>query len=49
MRRTIFTAVLVDREDALDPACCAAEGLVDGVPEDALRQAPVEAAKRSAV
>ena len=42
MRRAILTAVLVDREDALDSACRAAEGLVYGVAQDALGQAPVE-------
>src|SRR6266446_1208174 len=43
MRRAILSAVLVDREDALDTASSAAESLVHRVPQDALGQAPVEA------
>jgi hypothetical protein len=43
MRRAILTAVLVDREHTLDSACRAAEGLVYGVAQDALGQAPVKA------
>ena len=43
MRRAPLTAVLVDREDTLDSACRAAEGLVHGISQDALGQAPVEA------
>src|SRR5207249_11093187 len=43
MRRATLPAVLVDREDALDPACRAAEGLVHGIAQDALGQAPVDA------
>jgi hypothetical protein len=43
MRRAILPAVLVDREDALDSTCRATEGLVYGVAQDALGQAPVEA------
>src|SRR5712691_814279 len=43
MRRAILTAVLVDREDTLDAAGRATEGLVHGVAQDALGQAPVEA------
>src|SRR2546426_157287 len=43
MRRAILTAVLVDREDALDSACRAAEGLVYGVAQDTLGEASVEA------
>src|SRR5207249_7485152 len=43
MRRATLTAVLVDREDALDSTCRAAEGLVYGVTQNALGQAPVQA------
>src|SRR5206468_12603532 len=43
MSRATLTAMLVDRADALDSACRAAEGLVHGVAQDALGQAPVEA------
>ena len=43
VRRATLTAVLVDREDALDSPCRAAEGLVHGVSQDALGQAPVKA------
>jgi len=43
MRRAILTAVLVDREDAQDSPCRAAECLVYGVAQDALGQASVQA------
>src|SRR5260221_13820623 len=43
MRRAILSAMLVDREDTLDTASCAAEGPVHRVPHNALGQAPVEA------
>src|SRR5258707_15520832 len=43
MRRTILTSVLMDGEDALDSASCAAAGLIDGVSQDPLGQAAVEA------
>src|SRR5438093_12603181 len=43
MRRAILPAVLVDREDALESPRRATEGLVHGVAQDALGQAPVEA------
>jgi hypothetical protein len=43
VRRAILAAVLVNRENALDTASRAPEGLVHRVPQNALGQAPVEA------
>jgi hypothetical protein len=48
MRGAVMAAVLMDREDALDPTGRSAERLVHGVSEDPLRQASTRA-KRSAV
>jgi hypothetical protein len=41
--RAVMAAVLMDREDPLGGSGGAAEGVLDRVPKDALRQSPVEA------